>query len=286
MSDFAPRREQTGDAMKFRSAIVCLLGLLGLLPCVSQADSLFGKDLARGHYMPKAYGIGLDLVRIDQSLAIDRLSVVTPPGFPPLPLDDVSGIVTQSDVGNDGIKFDAWLLPFLNVFGLYGKFDGDTDVDLRGTMLPLPPDLQQLRISYDGDVYGGGFVLAAGGERWFASVVATFTDTDLDGGFTSSIKASTIQPRIGLRYGSNNEVWLGGYWINADESHSGSINVDFGPGVGIVPIAFDVGLSQSEDFSPAIGTHITLGESWEVTLEIGGGGDRDTALGNLTYRFE
>lgn len=269
--------------MKIRIAIICLLGLL---PCMAQADSLFGKDLAKGQYMPKAFGIGLDIVRIDQALKIDRLTVVTPPGFPPLPIGDASGIVTQSDVGNDGVKFDAWLLPFLNVFGLYGKFDGDTDVDLRGTMLPLPPDLQQLRISYDGDVYGAGFVLAAGNDRWFGSVVATFTDTSLDGGFSSSIKAATLQPRVGLRYGNNNEVWLGGYWIDADESHSGTVNVDFGPGVGIVPIGFDVRLSQAEDFSPAIGTHITFGENWEATFEIGGGGDRDTALGNLTYRFE
>jgi hypothetical protein len=281
---FASRREWTGDAMNnFRSAVICLLGFL---PCVAHADSLFGKDLAKGQYMPRAFGIGLDIVRVDQDLAIDRLSVVTPPGFPPIPIDDTSAIITRSDIGNDGIKFDAWLLPFFNVFGLYGKFDGDTDVDLRGAMLPLPPDLQQLRITYDGQVYGAGFVLAAGNERWFGSVVATFTDTDLDSGFDSSIKATTLQPRVGLRYGNNNEVWVGGYWIDADESHSGTINVDFGPGVGVVPIGFDVGLSQAEDFSPAIGTHITFGESWELTLEIGGGGDRDTALGNLTYRFE
>lgn len=269
--------------MIYRHTIICLLGLL---PCVAQADALLRNDLAEGHYMPRTFGVGLDIVRMDQLLKIDQLSVVTPPGFPPLPISEASGIITRSDVGNDGIKADAWLLPFLNVFGLYGKFDGDTDVDLRGTMLPLPPDLQQLRIDYDGDVYGAGFMVAAGNERWFGSVVVTFTDTDLDGGFSSSIKAATIQPRVGLRYGQNNEVWLGGYWIDADETHSGTINVDFGPGVGIVPIGFDVKLSQAEDFSPAIGTHVTFGESWELTFEIGGGGDRDTALGNLTYRFE
>lgn len=269
--------------MRSGRAVVCLLGLL---PFIAQADSLFRKDLADGRYMPKAFGVGIDIVRIDQVLSIDRLSVVTPPGFPPLPLDDGAGIVTDSDVGNDGVKFDAWLLPFLNVFGLVGKFDGRTDVDLRGVAVPLPNELQQLRIDYDGDLYGGGFALAAGTERWFGSVVVTFTDTDLDSGFDSSIEALTVQPRIGLRYGENNEVWVGGYWVDADESHSGSINVDFGPGVGLVPIGFDVGLSQQEDFSPSIGTHITLGDSWEILLEIGGGGDRDTALGNLTYRFE
>lgn len=269
--------------MKKVSAVACLLIAL---PPAAQADSLFGKDLAAGHYVPRAFGVGLDIFHVDQSLDVERLSVVLPPGFPPLPIENGAGIVTQSDVRNDGLKVDAWLFPFLNVFGLYGRLDGDTDVDLRGTQLPLPPDLQQFGIDYDGDVYGAGIVLAVGGDRWFGSVVATFTDTDLNGSFTSSIKATTIQPRIGLRYGTNNEVWVGGYWIDADESHSGTIIVDFGPGVGLVPVDFDVGLSQSEDFSPSIGTHVTFGESWEATFEIGAGGDRDTLLGNLTYRFE
>jgi hypothetical protein len=52
-----------------------------------------------------------------------------------------------------------------------------------------------------------------------------------------------------------------------------------------VPIDFDVGLSQKEDFSLSFGTHMMLSDSWEATIEVGAG-DRDTALANVTYRFE
>jgi hypothetical protein len=40
--------------MRLAGAIVCVLGLLA---CVAQADPLFQKDLAKGRYMRKAFGV-------------------------------------------------------------------------------------------------------------------------------------------------------------------------------------------------------------------------------------
>ena len=55
-----------------------------------------------------------------------------------------------------------------------------------GVGVPLAP----VAIDYDGDVRGFGLVLAAGGDRWFASVTGTFTDTSLSGDFNSSIETT------------------------------------------------------------------------------------------------
>ena len=261
------------------------LVLAVFVPLGTQADPLFGKDMASDRDLPAAWGVGFDSFHISQPLEIDTLTVTTPPGFPPLPVNNGAGILTESKVRNNDIKVDVWVFPFLNLFGLYGELDGATEVDLTGTGIPLPPDLNRIRIDYDGDVYGGGVVLAFGGDEWFGSLAATFTDTDLSGDFSSSVKATTLQPRLGLRYGDGHEFWVGGYWIDAEEDHTGSVNIDFGPGVGIVPIGFDVSLSQEQDFSLSIGTHLTIGRGWEATVEVGGG-DRRTALGNITYRFE
>lgn len=263
-----------------------LVLLLFLLPLGVQADPLFGKDMAGDRDLPPAWGIGIDSFHLSQPLTIDTLSITTPPMFPPLPINNGAGILTDSKVRNNGLKLDVWVLPFLNVFGIYGQLDGRTDVDLSGTGIPLPPDLSSLSINYDGDVYGGGVVLAFGGDKWFGTLAATFTDTDLSGDFTSSVEATTIQPRVGVRAADNINFWVGGYFIDAEETHGGSVDVNFGPGVGIVPIGFDVSLSQEEDFSLSIGMHMTLGKGLEATVEVGGFGDRSTALGNLTYRFE
>ena len=263
-----------------------LLLLILVLPLSSQADPLFGKGMAGDRNLPRAFGIGIDYFNMDQPYQIDSLSFVTPPAFPLPPIANVNAIIVNNEIEHVDLKLDVWLLPFLNVFGVYGSIDGSTTVDLRNVGVPLPPGFDILRIAYDGDVYGGGLVLAVGGDKWFASLTGTFTDTDLSGAFNSSVEATAIQPRIGIRATENTEVWIGGYFIDAEESHSGTILLDLGilgPGAPI-PIDFAVDLSQQEDFSFSLGIHTMFTEHWEATVEIGAG-DRNIALANMTYRF-
>ena len=272
--------------MKIR--IIMTLAALAL-PFSAQADALFGNDMAGDRKLPRTWGIGIDYFSMDQPYQIDSLSF-----FPPvLPITDPSLLGVNNEIDHIDLKIDVWVLPFLNLFGIYGQIDGDTTVDLSSLGLPLPPDVQVLTVAYDGDVYGGGAVLAFGGDKWFASVTATFTDTSLGGDFISSVKASTIQPRIGLRFGDHTEVWIGGYYIDAEETHSGTFSLDLGPIIappgGPIPrpvdLAFNVELSQAEDFNFSVGTHMMLNDAWEATIEVGGG-DRRTVLANLTYRFD
>ncbi|MFQ6005276.1 MAG: hypothetical protein ACE5OQ_07205 [Woeseia sp.] len=262
--------------------------LILVLPIPALADPLLGKGLAGDRKMPRAFGIGIDYFNMDQPYQIDNLVFNAPPGVPLPPITDPSSIIVDNDVTHVDIKLDVWLLPFLNVFAVYGQIDGDTSVDLSGVGIPLlPPEVQTLRIDYDGDVYGGGVVLAAGGDNWFASVTGTFTDTSLSGVFNSSVDATAVQPRVGVRFDDNTEVWIGGYFIDAEEKHSGTISLDLGPlGPGVpIPIDFSVDLSQQQDFNFSLGLHTMFADSWEATVEVGGS-DRDTVLANLTYRFE
>ena len=254
-----------------------------VLPLSGQTDPLFGKGMAGDRDLPRAFGIGIDYFKMSQPYQIDSLSFVTPPIFPLPPITDPSEILVDNKVEHVDLKLDLWLFPFLNVFGIYGSIDGQTTVDLRSVGIPL---LDSVALDYDGDVYGGGIVLVVGGDKWFASLTGTFTDTDLSGGFNSSVEATTIQPRIGIRASESTEVWIGGYFIDAEESHSGTILLDLGPaGPGFpIPIGFAVDLSQQEDFNFSLGIHSMLSEHWEATVEVGGG-DRNTVLGNLTYRF-
>jgi hypothetical protein len=269
--------------MKIRNI---LLILILVLPETVLADPLFGKGMAGDRELPRAFGIGVDYFNMDQPYQIDNLVFMTPPAFPLPPINNVNAIVVNSEIESVDLKFDVWLFPFLNVFGVYGTIDGSTTVDLSNVGVPLPPGFQRLNINYDGDVYGGGLVLAVGGDNWFASLTSTFTDTNLSGSFNSSVEATAIQPRIGVRATEHTEVWIGGYFIDAEESHSGTILLDLGilgPGVPI-PIDFAVDLSQQEDFNFSLGMHSMFSEHWEATVEVGGG-DRNTVLANVTYRF-
>lgn len=269
-----------------------------LLPFTAQADALFGNSMAGDRELPRTWGIGIDYFEMSQPYQIDNLVLTDTFDTPLGPMDfDLGGLLVpdpsflniDNDIRFNDIKLDVWVLPFLNVFGIYGRIDGDTHIDLRPLGLPLPPQTNSLNVVYDGDVYGGGIVLAVGGDQWFASVTATFTDTSLGGDFDSSVEATTIQPRVGLRFGNHTEIWVGGYFLDAEEKHSGTIDLDLGIFGGFLPVdgqdaVFAVDLSQQEDFNFSLGTHMTFSDSWEATVEVGAG-DRRTVLANFTYRF-
>lgn len=302
--------DNTGDKNmnKKRLAKLAVPLVILLAPLSVRADALFGNDMAGDAKLPRTWGIGIDYFEMDQPYMLDSLSIVdtVDAGGVPIPIDLQALLVPDPDVlpiGNDirhnDIKIDVWVLPFLNVFGIYGRIDGDTVIDIGALGLPLPPQTNSLTVDYDGDVFGGGIVLAVGGERWFASLTGTFTDTDLGGDFKSSVEATTVQPRVGLRFGDHTEFWIGGYFLDAEEKHSGVIDLDLGVlATQPIPIgggqtvnldgqdvAFDVNLSQDKDFNISFGTHMMFNDAWEATVEVGAG-DRATVLANITYRFE
>jgi hypothetical protein len=265
-------------------------------PLASHADALLGNKMAGDRNLPRTFGIGIDYFNMRQPYALDGLTLIdTGPvdiDLGQVLLQDPGILPIDNEIRHADLKLDVWLFPFLNIFGIYGQIDGRTRIDLGVLGLPLPPETNALTINYDGNVYGGGFVLAAGGDRWFVSLAGTFTDTDLGGDFDSSVKATIYQPRVGLRFGDHTEFWVGGYVLDAEEKHSGRVDLDLGlvgaqlpPPIDGQDVAFDVDLSQDEDFNWSVGTHMTWGEAWEATVEVGAG-DRRTALANVTYRFE
>lgn len=269
-----------------KKALACLLLAA---PLAANADALFGNSLAGDAKLPRTWGIGVDYFDMVQPYQLDYLSFSPPV----LPIEDPSILDIENDLRHTDLKLDVWVLPFLNVFGIYGRIDGETNIDFSALGLPLPPQVSSLAVDYDGDVFGGGAVLAVGNDRWFASLTATYTDTDLSGDFKSKVTAKTIQPRIGARFGGHTEFWVGGYFIEAEESHEGTIELDLGPIIAPpggpiprpVPLDFAVELSQAEDFNFSFGTHMMFSDAWEATVEVGAG-DRSTVLANVTYRFE
>ena len=235
----------------------------------------FMREIAGDHELPRPYGIGIDVFTMHQNYAIDSLSFALP-GFS---LPDPSIIKVKNDLVHNDLKLDAWLFPFLNVFGIYGHVSAHTDVNLSSVVIPtLPVSLGTLQVRYKGSVYGGGVTLVAGGEHWFTSLTGTWTHTSLSGDFDSQVKARTLQPKIGLVKGPW-QFWIGAMDLHTDESHSGVIAL---PVLGNVPFA--VKLKNATSWSPSVGVHYMMDRFGEVALEFGGG-DRVTTLLNVTLRF-
>jgi hypothetical protein len=255
--------------------LVLMLLLIVPLSAVAEPGPLFMKDLLGGREFYEPWGVGIDYYSMDQPYQISSLEFL----LPGVILDDPSQLEVQNEIEHVDIKFDVWLTPFLNVFAILGKMDAETVVDLGSTnIMGLDIPLGKLPVDYDGTVYGAGLTLAYGGERWFTSVTATWTDTSLSGDFDSSVSSFTAQPRIGLNEGKMS-FWVGGMYLDTDEKHQGVIALT---GLGVVP--FTVELEGANKWNTVVGAGFTFSPKATVYLEAGFG-KRDHLLFNFTYRF-
>tara|TARA_B100000686_G_scaffold69761_1_gene75642 strand:- start:323 stop:1180 length:858 start_codon:yes stop_codon:yes gene_type:complete len=264
-----------------------------------QADSLsdslpLGKSLAAGQELPLPLGVSANVFFLEQDLVAQSIKV----DIPPLPLP--TGVVQlppglpaqsaklESRATSTTAKLDAWLLPFLNVYGVAGYVDGETTAS-GFSVGGLPPELASLlpnsfSIAYSGPVYGAGITLAAGYNQYFASVDANYTESDLDIG-DSTIEAFVISPRIGVTGslgGLNGSLYVGAMYQDVDEQQNGTVNF---PVMGqAVPVGYDVISEAEEQWNYLVGANLKAGESWNYGIEVGFS-DRTHVMATLNYRF-
>jgi long-subunit fatty acid transport protein len=144
----------------------------------------------------------------------------------------------------------------------------------------LPFPLGTLPVSFNGTVWGGGFTLAYGTERWFTSVTTVFTSTSTSGDLDSKVNSTAVQPRIGLlRNGWR--FWVGGMYLDTDETHKGIFDLGL-PGLEAVP--FKVELETKDNWNYAVGAGYAFNKKLDLSLEAGFG-DRTDSLFNINYRF-
>ncbi|MCB1034771.1 MAG: hypothetical protein KDD47_13145 [Acidobacteria bacterium] len=247
--------------------------LAALLPVSADAGSLpIGKEHVDPDRLPLPFGAGLTIYSQSQEYRIADLSFDTPLLGP----IDTGGIGIDNQLDEINLKLDAWIFPFLNVFGIIGDLDGTTKVGLSQLELAVP--LGDLTIHYDGEVYGGGITLAYGGERLWGSITGIFTETNVSGEFESEVQAFILTPKFGLQIGRG-AVWIGAMLQQAEEKHSGTITLPF---LGAVPFAVD--LEEKDEWNLLAGAAAPLSEHWTLELE-GGAAGRDSASLALTYRF-
>ncbi len=260
----------------------------------AQADGLsdslpLGKSLAAGQELPLPLGISANVFFLEQDMLAQSIAINLPadlaPGLPALP---AKATKLESRATSTTAKIDAWLLPFLNVYGVAGYVDGET-VASGFSVSGLPPELASLlpnsfSIAYSGPVYGVGITLAAGYNQFFASLDANYTESDLDIG-DSSIEAFIISPRIGITGnlgGLEGSLYVGAMYQDIDENQNGTVNF---PVAGqSLPVGYGV-ISEAEDkWNYLVGANLKASESWNYGIEVGFS-ERTHVMATLNYRF-
>ena len=261
----------------------------------SLSDSLpLGKSLAAGHELPLPLGISANVFFMEQDMEAQSIAVDIPPlPLPTGPLQLPPGLPAESAklesrVTTTTAKIDAWLLPFLNVYGVAGYVDGETTAS-GFSVGGLPPELASLlpnsfAIAYSGSTYGVGGTLAAGYNQFFVSLDANYTESDLDIG-DSTIEAFVISPRVGITGdlgGLNGALYVGAMYQDVDEQQNGTVKF---PIMGTsVPVGYDVISAAKEEWNYLVGANLKASESWNYGIEVGFS-DRTHVMATLNYRF-
>ena len=125
---------------------------------------------------------------------------------------------STSQVFNANLKFDAWVLPFLNVYALVGYVHNNSLTHAHVTVLPGGPGSDtDIETELDGMVGGVGLTLAGGYKHFFAVVDYNYNKADLgfDENFTATI-ASLRAGWMGNLGDHPTQIWLGvGNWDTA-----------------------------------------------------------------------
>ncbi|WP_394774212.1 hypothetical protein [Flavobacterium sp.] len=194
---------------------------------------IWGEKVAqKGYKLPYSAGLSVNYFWQDSEIDITNLQV----GFNNGPLYDLDEIVrfdkSSVEVGAITIRPDIWLLPFLNVYGVFGKSKPITKIN-AGIWIPDGDNnWSQIasfntKANFDATTFGLGLTPTIGiGGGWLAlDMNMTWSDVDaLDKPAFSYI----FGPRLGKTFNlpkadRNIAVWVGGFRVHIEGNTQGNI---------------------------------------------------------------
>jgi len=181
-----------------------LLGALAL-PAFAQDEPrmlpFLGEEARKlGHELPEPFGVGLVYYKLIRDIDVTDLRLGAN-GAPPTSVSRYVDLGSSTDVDNVNVKLDAWLLPFLNVYGIVGKVWNKSETSVEVTLPPLLPGgpgrtfQTRLPTSLEGTVTGLGVTLAGGYKSFFGALDVNWARADL--GFDERFKATIASARAG-----------------------------------------------------------------------------------------
>jgi len=251
-----------------------------------------------GYELPEPFGLNINYMNMRQNIDVDSIS------FNGLALGGRSldnafriGVGhTRESSKTETIKLDAWLLPFMDIYGLLGHTEGHSvsqiGVGIKGARrYRYPANLQDLsfKLDFKGTTYGVGTTLVGGIGNGFTAVDANYTQTRFDI-LDGSIDAFIVSPRVGYRFATppvdvihlpagKLNVWVGSMYQDVQQEFKGSLNDLTMPSATLqkmVNIAnqdgngrFDVKQHLQSPWNVLLGAQYEITRSVNVTTELG-----------------
>ncbi|MCA4824781.1 MAG: hypothetical protein KJJ56_15515 [Serratia rubidaea] len=278
---------------------------------------------ARGYDLPETFGIGINHMNMRQNIEVSSIAfsglgwdTFQMPGD----LFNIKAENSREKSKTETMRLDAWVLPFLNVYGIVGHTRGsshsivsvDADPSQYTNLMDriIASAVHQMNksgqlkdldfnLDFKGTTYGAGFTLAGGYENWFATLDTNYTRTDfniLDG----QISALTVTPRVGYRFQmpgisgtSHLNLWVGSMYQDVQQEFKGSLG-DLNMPAALQPLIaianqrgegrFRVKQHLQSPWNVLVGAQYEITRNFNVMTEIGFS-ERNSAMVSAEYRF-
>lgn len=259
-----------------------------------------GRELAaKGYGFPLPFGVSLlinDTLQpqriTDAAVALGK-GMTPPPGTELRELPYVSFTGVEADTLSAQLKVDAWVLPFLNVFGIVGYFDSDIDLIVNadldeafpppicGPLNPCGTVSQPFKANATGYSYGAGLVGAYGIEPWFGTVNATYVYNDGRNG-DDRIVSTSAGARVGRLWDVSESLLLSVHvgidYLDVDQIVNGTTMLDEAfPDGDSLNVRYRVDQSNIDKWSGTLGMSFGLKKGVGVVAE--------AALGENSHRY-
>lgn len=268
------------------------------LPFLAQAV------IDEGYDLPLPLGIGLTYANVKQSMVLDDLEVGIN-GREEEAFEFVAFENAEAHSESLQLKLDAWLFPFMNVFALFGKVEGEAPLDVLldgNDMLDhlehecTPPALDPLCIllkdkiitlpitaPFSGETYGLGATLAGGWNNWFVAIPGSITYADMHGTSTEGF-AYTVTPRFGRVFNMGRRgslaLFAGGNYLYADLTVKGSVGFEG------LSIDYTVEQENKDPWNAVLGLNWDINKHLSWAMEYNGFvGSRDAYIASLVWRL-
>ena len=230
--------------------------------------------LDSGHELPLPFGGALIVTGL-YNRTIDVSDVRVGLQNPAESVSEFAQFGAKSNVFNANLKFDAWLLPFLNVYALLGtvKNESTTHIQVRITPpglpgLPPPAPIEfagTVETDLSGVVGGAGMTLAAGYGPFFIVADVNYIQSDL--GFDERFKGKIATVRTGYQgklSGLPLQLWFGvGNWHTAT-TVSSSVEI---PGAGL--LTFEADQAPHTPWMYDVGANVEINKKWQLVADVG-----------------
>ena len=192
------------------------------------------KAAAKGYNLPYSAGISVNYLQQQSALIIDNLFV----GFNNGPMYDLNEIIrfneATASAGALTVRPDIWILPFLNVYGIFGKAKSSTEIS-AGLWLPDTADVWKeitsfsTTANFDAVVAGFGITPTIGvGGGWLAlDMNCAWSDVSA---LDKPVFTFVFGPRAGKTFkfkkpDQNIAFWVGGFRVKFSSATNGSLNL-------------------------------------------------------------